>query len=451
MVRVDGGGITAQERCRWAAWRGDVVTEDESLIDLPHAEQVSRGQELLQMLKRNAASSKQAARSRRSSRPVASAGQVRVIVRRTFIELVVDSAQRPECAARRRALTDSELFGGLGSDKEAALEDSACWGKFSDYGDLSTASTDDPDEPFEVQSEHQQQHPQYNAEMHLEHQQQQAQSAVEAWWTLGVGGGYEGSGPMTMICPAPGEWHWSAPCLAMGHSGSDALPVGTMIFGSSFGNAYHSGDDLCAPYDGACVEGFAPDGRNEADGYAGDAGATALHGESMLAMNSSGHEDPSSCSSRTTVMLRNLPNGYSRSMLIDLINAEGFRGKYDFVYLPVDFSSQAGIGYAFVNFSSPIDAERCHAHFEGFKRWSLPSEKVCTVTWAGPHQGLSAHMERYRNSPVMHDSVPDEWKPVVFHAGARIPFPQPTQPIRKPKIRRRPDASQQRDSNSSDA
>ena len=28
--------------------------------------------------------------------------------------------------------------------------------------------------------------------------------------------------------------------------------------------------------------------------------------------------------------------------------------------------------------------------------------KVCRVTWSGPHQGLAAHVERYRNSPVMH-------------------------------------------------
>ena len=30
--------------------------------------------------------------------------------------------------------------------------------------------------------------------------------------------------------------------------------------------------------------------------------------------------------------------------------------------------------------------------------------QVCQVTWSGPHQGLDGHVERYRNSPVMHKS-----------------------------------------------
>merc|ERR1719163_748335 len=34
-----------------------------------------------------------------------------------------------------------------------------------------------------------------------------------------------------------------------------------------------------------------------------------------------------------TVMLRNLPNNYTRAMLLKLIDSEGFGGKYDFVYL----------------------------------------------------------------------------------------------------------------------
>ena len=30
-----------------------------------------------------------------------------------------------------------------------------------------------------------------------------------------------------------------------------------------------------------------------------------------------------------------------------------------------------------------------------------------------------AHVERYKNSPVMHKSVPDEYKPVIFADGVR--------------------------------
>jgi len=141
---------------------------------------------------------------------------------------------------------------------------------------------------------------------------------------------------------------------------------------------------------------------------------------------------------RTTVMLRNMPNNYTRDMLLELVDSLGFTGCYDFAYLPVDFKSQAGLGYAFINFVSSAEAERCFANFEGFSGWKVPSEKVCTVTWGSPYQGLEAHIERYQNSPVMHHSIPDEWKPVLLELGERIVFPPPTKPIKTPKVRQPP-------------
>ena len=51
---------------------------------------------------------------------------------------------------------------------------------------------------------------------------------------------------------------------------------------------------------------------------------------------------------------------------------------------------------------------------DGFCDWCLPSSKVCEVKLSGPHQGFQAHVDRYRNSPVMHRSVPDEYKPMIF-------------------------------------
>jgi len=140
---------------------------------------------------------------------------------------------------------------------------------------------------------------------------------------------------------------------------------------------------------------------------------------------------------QTTLMLRNLPNNYTRGMLLELIDAEGFAGTYDFVYLPIDFNSQAGLGYAFVNLLSPIAAQRFWKHFDGFARWALPSEKVCLLNWSSPHQGLAAHIERYRNSPVMHEAVPDQCKPMIFADAVRIPFPPPTKQLKAPRNRLR--------------
>merc|ERR1719247_1750500 len=141
----------------------------------------------------------------------------------------------------------------------------------------------------------------------------------------------------------------------------------------------------------------------------------------------------------TTVMLRNLPNRYTREMLRQMLDAEGFAGRYTFVYLPIDFKTHSGLGYAFVDLVSSDDALRLRTTFEVFQRWLIQSEKVCSVGWSAPaQQGLSAHVDRYRNSPVMHFSVSDEWKPAVFVNGQRVPFPPPTRRLRAPNLRMLP-------------
>jgi hypothetical protein len=55
--------------------------------------------------------------------------------------------------------------------------------------------------------------------------------------------------------------------------------------------------------------------------------------------------------------------------------------------------------------------------------------------WGHPLQGLDAHVQRYRNSPVMSESVPDECKPLLLQDGLRVPFPLPTKQLRTPRRR----------------
>eukprot|EP00913_Durusdinium_trenchii_P020211 g18990.t1 len=135
-------------------------------------------------------------------------------------------------------------------------------------------------------------------------------------------------------------------------------------------------------------------------------------------------------------MLRNLPNNYTRDMLLTLLEQKGFSGRFDFIYLPMDFCRDANLGYAFVNLCDNAALTQLWRRFDGFCDWSLPSSKVCEVKMSGPHQGFKAHVERYRmpgpNSPVMHRSVPDEYKPVIFKDGVRVPFPRPTKRIKPP-------------------
>jgi hypothetical protein len=136
-------------------------------------------------------------------------------------------------------------------------------------------------------------------------------------------------------------------------------------------------------------------------------------------------------------MLRNLPKGFSCEQLTDLLNAQGFASKFDFVYLPMDFQKQMGLGYAFVNLTDWRVAEQARQHFQGFSDWGVTSDQICETLWSDAQQGLTANVERYRSSPVMHESVPAIFRPVIFSNGVKVPFPPPTKKIQAPKMRRK--------------
>eukprot|EP00397_Hematodinium_sp_SG-2012_P050283 GEMP01058362.1.p1 GENE.GEMP01058362.1~~GEMP01058362.1.p1 ORF type:complete len:323 (+),score=63.72 GEMP01058362.1:67-1035(+) len=139
---------------------------------------------------------------------------------------------------------------------------------------------------------------------------------------------------------------------------------------------------------------------------------------------------------RTTVMMRNLPNKYNRDTILQLINKHQYADTFDFFYLPIDFRSKSNMGYAFINFIDPTDARRFKDYFTGFNSWNFNSVKNCEVSWSKPFQGLAAHVDRYRNSPMMHESVPFEYRPCLFKNGDLLPFPKPLKTIEPPKIRR---------------
>jgi hypothetical protein len=138
---------------------------------------------------------------------------------------------------------------------------------------------------------------------------------------------------------------------------------------------------------------------------------------------------------KTTLMLRNIPSGLCRSMVMDVLRSEGFADHVDFIYLPMNLRNAGNFGYAFVDFDSSKVAEHCKNKLDGFIGWGEPSEKALEVAWSET-QGLHAHVQRYRDSPLMHDGVEDEVKPAMFKHGVRVAFPRPTKPIRAPRLRK---------------
>jgi len=140
-------------------------------------------------------------------------------------------------------------------------------------------------------------------------------------------------------------------------------------------------------------------------------------------------------SGATTLMFRNLPDGFSRPQLEQLLDAEGYAGRYDFIYLPAELSTGACFGYAFVNLVSSSDMKGFIRHFQGFDHWPVQSSKKALIHTSEGIQGLEEQIERYRNSPLMHPSVADGLRPAVYREGKRATFPNPTAPLKPPRVR----------------
>ncbi|KAF5141648.1 meiosis protein mei2 [Vairimorpha ceranae] len=115
--------------------------------------------------------------------------------------------------------------------------------------------------------------------------------------------------------------------------------------------------------------------------------------------------------SRTTCMIKNIPNKYTQKMLINLLNEHHF-GCYDFVYLRMDFKNKCNVGYAFVNFT-------CTEHIKTFykkinnKGWKLfSSNKIAELTYASI-QGFDSLVNKFKNSNVMKEQ--ESYRPKIFH------------------------------------
>ncbi|KAF8948612.1 hypothetical protein BGZ47_003876 [Haplosporangium gracile] len=130
---------------------------------------------------------------------------------------------------------------------------------------------------------------------------------------------------------------------------------------------------------------------------------------------------------RTTFMIRNIPNKYTQSMLLECINETHF-GKFDFLYLRMDFKNKCNVGYAFINFiNTEVVAAFVQEHVG--KKWGrFNSDKICSLSYA-TIQGRRALVDKFRNSSVMEEEP--SYRPKIFYTGGpnlgqEEPFPEPT-------------------------
>jgi len=124
---------------------------------------------------------------------------------------------------------------------------------------------------------------------------------------------------------------------------------------------------------------------------------------------------------RTTVVITDIPSNCSRDGLLAQLDDAGLAGQYDFVYLPVSFETLSTHGYGIVNFVSTIAAQTLMKKFSN------------SVSFSDQRQGLEGHVANFQGSSLMHEGVPDQFKPLLFKNGKRVPFPAPTRPTRMPR------------------
>lgn len=131
----------------------------------------------------------------------------------------------------------------------------------------------------------------------------------------------------------------------------------------------------------------------------------------------------------TTVMLRNLPRGYTRMDLVRTLNKHGFVGLYDFVYMPFDFKIKQCMGYGFVNMTAGEHAQHLIQKFDNQRLWPRSASLKLCQAGLSHTQGLEANIQRFQNSPVMGDDVPEPFKPALFDGDRQVPFPKPTRAL----------------------
>ncbi|KAK9475014.1 RNA recognition motif 2-domain-containing protein [Dipodascopsis tothii] len=135
---------------------------------------------------------------------------------------------------------------------------------------------------------------------------------------------------------------------------------------------------------------------------------------------------------RTTLMLRNIPNKVDQAMLKEYIDRTN-KGTYDFLYLRIDFVNKCNVGYAFISFTSP-EAIITFAKSRSGTKWNrFNSEKICDISYANI-QGKECLIEKFRNSSVM-DQEP-AYRPKIFYSdgpskGEEEEFPPPNNLNRK--------------------
>ena len=150
---------------------------------------------------------------------------------------------------------------------------------------------------------------------------------------------------------------------------------------------------------------------------------------------------------QTSMVLRNIPKSFTRSMLCDLLDTHRCLEEVDFLYLPIRHKDGRCLGYAFINFTTSAAALSFRGHFHHMQLpCSLGScmEETSLRAGAGPAVALVVHantqmknlrelLAKYTDSPILHPFVPEWLKPIALEKGRQVPFPSPSRLVEPPE------------------
>jgi len=120
----------------------------------------------------------------------------------------------------------------------------------------------------------------------------------------------------------------------------------------------------------------------------------------------------------STLMIRCVPHSYSTEALLFEISSRCNMESCDMLYLPKVTNRVSNIGYAFINFSSTKDAQKCASDLSGH-RWSLVQKKKCCMVAPARVQGLSENLAEYVRSSK-EDRLQEGCAPIVFWGSQRL-------------------------------
>lgn len=132
------------------------------------------------------------------------------------------------------------------------------------------------------------------------------------------------------------------------------------------------------------------------------------------------------------MVLRNIPVHFSRSDLLELLAAHDCLMDARFLYLPLESATGSAFGYAFIAFANEDVAERFRSLLDDME---MSPGHVLRVNWNSSDVNADELVARFRNSRLMHPSVPDAIRPIVLLNGIRTEFPAATKKLGVPRQR----------------